>query len=99
VEGLVATAAIHRFSHDLHVQVLVHTFPLGAQLQHDKQLIARKFPVDHMVHVGPESLQILLVGGVARQKLCHFVDELSDGRHCGEDFLERRGRHELEEQS
>ena len=76
------------------MQVLVHTLPLGGQLQHDKHLIARNFTVDHLINVGPESLQILLAGGAARQKLCHLVDELSDSWHCGEDFLERRGRHE-----
>jgi hypothetical protein len=99
VEGLVATAAIHRLSQDLLVQVLVHTLPLGGQLQHDKHLIARIFSVDHTLHVGPESLQILLVGGAARQKLCHFIDERRHSRHGRQYVLERRGRHELEEQS
>ena len=43
--------------------------------------------------VRPESAQILLAGRNARRKLCHRVDELRHGWHCGKDVLERRSRH------
>ena len=79
---------------DPYAQVLVDTLLLEVEVQLDQTAIwERELLIYILLHARKEHSQILLAGRNARRKLCHLVDELRHGRHCGENILERRSRH------